>query len=233
MTLPKTVHSTKLFFKKYPYKITFKRLYGFPSAELLNMYKSRWGHYENHWWFPLPINDDDKDKRLRCLRYLKNNFEDIKVHNVSTTGIYFLHKDDFERAKKRYKEYHIEYTEPFIEELPNILEQYPESVELKKSLYFNKYRYKITLTPNRQFKESIAEFLASSLCENENYRLHKNVLAAGGVFSSHATPRRYISYYNTYNIYCKDKIDVEYVTFVACECISKINKVVLIGEIDK
>lgn len=236
MNTPSTVYSTKLFYKKYPYKITYKRLYGFPSAEIIEMYNARCGNGQTRhfdwWWCPLPESDEDKDKRKRCYSYLKNNFKDIKVHNVATTCIYFLTKDDFERAKKRYKELHVEYTEPFIEELPEITEKYPESVEFKKSLYFKNYRYRVTLAPNDDFRTHVAEYLAINFADNENYRLNKNILVAGGVINNH-TVRRYIGYYHTYNLYCKDRIDLEFITFVISECIAKISKVVLIEEIDK
>jgi len=41
------------------------------------------------------------------------------------------------------------------------------------------------------------------------------------------------SIYNTYAIYCREKIDMEMLTFIAGENIAKITKAVLIAEIDK
>lgn len=40
----KLVESTKLFYNKYPYKISYKRLYGFPSKEIIDSYVERTGY---------------------------------------------------------------------------------------------------------------------------------------------------------------------------------------------
>ena len=53
---------SKLFYGEYPYKITYKRLYGFPSG-LFNMSLTGLKTPEEHnWWFDYPSTDDERQE---------------------------------------------------------------------------------------------------------------------------------------------------------------------------
>ena len=66
----KLVESTKLFYNKYPYKISYKRLYGFPSKEIIDSYVERTGY---GWWFDYPLTQEDIIARSNCIRFLRSN----------------------------------------------------------------------------------------------------------------------------------------------------------------
>ena len=54
-----TFKSSKLFYGKYPFKIAYKRLYGFPKNDLLS---DRWG-ITQQWWFDMPDDEIDRNRR--------------------------------------------------------------------------------------------------------------------------------------------------------------------------
>jgi len=232
-----TFKSSKLFYGKYPFKIAYKRLYGFPNTEILN---TRWGlnpHFQ--WWFDLPEGDGDRKRRDNCYRFL-NGFKDVKYNNSSLTHVYFPTREDFERAKKRYKELHEEYHEPFIDNLVEVMDKYTSKVELKKGLYHKKYRYKVTFRFNDYFEAKLGRDLYEMYKDNTNYYLNPNVKRFDPVNIPTRSPT-YGTYgykwrhspYNLYAIYCLEKIDMEMLTFVASENIGVITKAVLIEELDK
>lgn len=237
----KTTKSSKLFYSKYPFKITYKRLFGFPSPRVLLQNPAMiLGEERRHWWFDLPDGEEDYKRRENCLRFLKG-FEDIKYNNSSFTHVYFPTRKSYEHAKKRYKELHTEYHEPMIENLVEVLEKYNSKVELKKSLYHKKYRYKVTFRFNSYFEEKLGLELYEMYKDNANYFLNINIKRFNPTLSNVVNtmnPNRYTyqwrhSPYHMYAIYCLEKIDLEMLTFVAGENISQITKAVLIEEIDK
>ena len=99
LTLP-TNKSTKLFYKKYPYKISYKRLWGIGD------------HYWN--WMAkyngTSIDPEEKALRQRCALWLQTTFGskesgfvgDVKVNNGSYSHLYFLKEEDYLKAKTRY-----------------------------------------------------------------------------------------------------------------------------------
>ena len=56
-----------------------------------------------------------------------------------------------EEAKQRYVDLHKSYSEPLVENLKEVLDSFDRRVELKKSLWFKEYKYKIVFKPNRDF----------------------------------------------------------------------------------
>lgn len=227
----KRCQSTKLFYKIYPYKISYKRLYGFPSPEFVS--QSRWG-----WWFDVPGSPDERTRRDNCYHFLKN-IGKVKFSNSQHTHVYFIEKDEFEKACGRYKDLQIEQCEPFVENLSDILEQYDSSIDIKNNLYHKKYRYKIDLKFNKHLENSLGPMLAETYMDNENYHLNPNVRrfiekepVQQTMTARYTWAFRHSTYHN-YSIYCREHIDMELMTFIASENISKITKAVLKDEIDK
>jgi len=232
LAMLKTYESTKLFYGQYPYKITYVRLYGFPTQSILQ--NERWG-----WWFDVPSDDYDRTRRDNCLKYLRNlSIRGVKFSNSSQTHVYFMDKEVFEKAKKRYKELQREIHVPFIDNLAETLSEYEQNIEIKNSLYHKKYRYKITLKFDKHLENDLGPAIATTYSENENYHLNPNIrrfLDKSTTVQSYGryTYRFRHSTYHTYAIYCREDIDMEMMTFIASENISKITKVVLKDELDK
>lgn len=226
----KLVESTKLFYNKYPYKISYKRLYGFPSKEVIDSYVERTGY---GWWFDYPLTQEDIIARSNCIRFLRSN-SSIKFSNSSMTHVYFEDKDVFALAKTRYRNLQKEIHIPFIDNLSETLNTYADNVEIKNSLYYKKFRYKISLKYNDNLHTSLGPLLIDAYSDNDNYLLNSNVLRFAKEDIT-ITQYRYYKFrhstYNSYNIYCKDHIDMQLMTFVASENITKITKALLKQEI--
>lgn len=229
----KHVESTKLFYKKYPYKIAYKRLYGFPSKEIIDSYVNRTGY---GWWFDYPTTPEDMIARSNCIRFLRSK-PGTKFTNSSMTHVYFEDKDVFELAATRYgklqKEIHI----PFIDNLSETLDAQADNVEIKNSLYYKKFRYKINLKYNNNLHTYLGPLLIDTYSSNDNYLLNTNVrkfAKEDTTIQINNAPYSYKfrhSTYNTYTIYCREYIDMQLMAFVASENITKITKAILIREI--
>ena len=243
LTLP-TNKSTKLFYKKYPYKISYKRLWGIGD------------HYWN--WMAkyngTSIDPEEKALRQRCALWLQTTFGskesgfvgDVKVNNGSYSHLYFLKEEDYLKAKTRYEELHIEYVEPMFDNLQEIIDGHDTNEETRKSLWFNKYRYKIVMKCDEHFEEGLCTDLYEMFKLNENVRLNKNMIelanietstrsippANTGLFRHYGLNRR-LGRWRVYSMFCSDKLDAEYISFVASENISSIHKALLISELDK
>ena len=235
MAKVKVHKSHKLFYREYPYKITYKRLYGFPSPEIVS---NRWGMIgHSNWWFELPADEEDTKRRTNCFHYLRN-LGNVKFMNSSFTHVYFKDKADFEKASKRYAELQTEHHIPVLENLVEVIGKFEANVELKKSLYHKKYKYKVVLKFDRYLEEKLGKDLYDMYSDNPNYYLNVNVrrfaedIPLKTSFSGYQYRWRH-SYYHTYAIYCYEKIDMELLTFVASENISKITKAMLLDDLDK
>lgn len=235
MSEVKIFKSAKLFYNEYPYKIAYKRLYGFPSKDIISPFREELGH---NWWFDYPEDEDDLYRRLNCYHYLKN-LKTTKFNNSAWTHVYFKDTDEFERAKGRYKELQQEHHVPVFDNLQEVIGKFKSNVELKKSLFHKRFRYKVTLKFNEYLEEKLGKDLYDMYNDNENYFLNINVKRFREDIkptSAYTGVYRYTwrhSPYHLYAIYCYDKIDMEMLTFVASENISKITKAVLFDEIDK
>lgn len=241
----KKINSTKLFYNEYPYKISYKRLYGFPKRELMkqDLVSTLLGtnvNWESQWWFDYPSNDEDLARRTHCKDYIRS-LDGTKMMNSSMTHVYFKDKSVFETACKRYRELQQEHHIPLIDNLEEIINGFKTNVDLKKSLYHKKYRYKVTLRFDKHFEEKLGPSLYDMYQSNSNYHLNPNVLRFSPENSMKVPSTLYSGYryrwrhsaYHVYAIYCREKIDMEMLSFVASENIAKITKAVLINEIDK
>ena len=230
----KHVESTKLFYKKYPYKISYKRLYGFPSKEIINSYADRTGY---GWWFDYPETPEDMIARANCIRFLRSK-PGTKFANSSMTHVYFEDKDVFELATTRYRNLQQEIHIPFIDNLSETLDAQEDNVEIKNNLYYKKFRYKISLKYNNNLHVSLGPLLVDTYSGNDNYLLNTNVrrfTKEDITIPLNSTHYRYKfrhSAYNSYTIYCREYIDVQLMAFVASENITKITKAILRHEID-
>lgn len=235
------IKSTKLFYNEYPYKIAYKRLYGFPPHTILKSsnFSFLMGSPEyNNWWGDIPNTEDDKQRRANCHSFLKG-IEDTKFMNGSFTHVYFKTIEGFNKAKSRYDDLQSEHHIPIIDNLVEVVNGFSANIDLKKSLYHKKFRYKVTIKFNDHLEEKLGPSLYDMYKDNDNYHLNPNMKRFSPNASTVRTSWSGYTYqyrhslYNSYSIYCREKIDMEMLTFVAGENIAKITKAVLISEIDK
>ena len=239
------IKATKLFFNEYPYKISYLRLMRFPTDTILrSMNFNLLLDNEDYggWWGDIPKTDEEKQRRTNCVTFLKS-LGDIKVMNSAYTHVYFKTEDSFNKACGRYVDLQTEHHEPIIDNLAEVINGFDANVDLKRNLYHKKYRYKVTLRFNKHLEEKLGPSLYDMYKDNDNYYLNPNVKKFDGQNHSRQTGNPFGAYrytytfrhsvYNTYAIYCREKIDMEMLTFVAGENISKITKAVLIDDLDK
>jgi hypothetical protein len=211
--MPLEETSTKLFYNIYPYRITYPRL-----GRLHRFY------FENN-----EPSEHSREMRNNCITYLKNEFKGrIKFNHGYHTQAYFLEEEDFEKAKshKESQQLHIKYTTPLFPDLKEILDKFDANIQLRKSLFFKKFKYKVEISFNFQNFPALCDDLYSTFGDNPNYAVSGNIKSVTRRFG-------YYGSWATYSMYCKDKIDVEYFTFVFGENIKSITKAVLISELDK
>jgi hypothetical protein len=210
---PNTETTTKLFYKIYPYRITYPRLGRLPYF------------YQN----ANEPSDYAQLKRTICLQYLKKEFKgNIKFNHGYHTHAYFLKEEDFKKAKehKEFKELHLKYTIPLFPDLKEILDKFDSNVALRKSLYLRKYKYKVEIGYNYNNFPVLCDELFEIFGDNPNYSVSGNIKSVTRRFG-------YYGSWATYSMYCKDKIDVEYFTFLFGENIKSISKAVLVSDLDK
>lgn len=235
------VKATKLFYNEYPYKISYLRLARFPSETALrsmNFTLLLDGEDYGGWWGDIPKTEEEKQRRTNCVTFLKS-LGDVKFAHSAFTHVYFKDKDSFDKACNRYEDLQTERHTPIIANLAEVINGFDANIDLKRSLYHRKYKYKVTLKFNKHLEEKLGPSLYDMYIDNDNYHLNPNVKKFDG--QSHYRGNSYGGYrytyrhsvYNTYAIYCRERIDMEMLTFVAGENISKITKAVLIDEIDK
>lgn len=239
------VKATKLFYNEYPYKISYLRLMRFPSETVLrsmNFTLLLDGENYGGWWGDIPKTEEEKQRRTNCVTFLKS-LGDVKFSNSAFTHVYFKTQDSFDKACGRYEDLQTERHTPIIDNLAEVINGFDANIDLKRSLYHKKYRYKVTLKFNKHLEEKLGPSLYDMYKDNDNYHLNPNVKKFDGQTHTRPSGNPYGTYrytytfrhsvYNTYAIYCRERIDMEMLTFVAGENISKITKAVLIDEIDK
>lgn len=224
---------SKLFYGEYPYKITYKRLYGFPSAFInMSLYGDKEPN-EHNWWFDYPKTDEERQERANCHRFLSKSFEDLKFNNGSHTHVYFKDKQDYLKASQRYPGLQTSRAEPIVDNLAEIYDKSEKRIIIKPSLYFKRYQYKVTFKANKHFLNNVGKDVHDMYRDNGNYRLNSNMKKFDYRYVARNQGKYIHSPYNLYAIYCLDEIDMQMVSFVASECISTITKVLLLSNLDK
>ena len=205
--------TTKLFYNIYPYRITYPRL------GRLHRFYFQGNEPSNH----------SMEMRQKCLTYLKKEFKgNIKFNHGYHTHAYFLKEEDFEKAKsdKESQQLHIKYTTPLFPNLKEILDKFDANITLRKTLFLRKFKYKVEIKFNFQNFPELCDDLYATFRDNTNYAVSGNIKSVTRRFG-------YYGSWATYSMYCKEKIDVEYFTFMFGENIKSITKTVLISELDK
>lgn len=236
------IKSAKLFYNKYPYKISYVRLYGFPqthhSSGIPISMLSPTLQNTMDWWFDIPKTEDDRQRRSNCLLFL-NGLTGIKFMNSGYTHVYFETKEEFDKARVRYTDLQDENYIPILDNLAEIIANQDTNIDVKAKLYHRKFRYKVSLRFDQNLEERLGPSLFELYHDNSNYHLNPNLLRFDPLHDGTRTSYSGYTYhfrhslYNSYVIYCKEYIDMQLLTFVAGENISKITKAVLIDEIDK
>ena len=205
--------TTKLFYNIYPYRITYPRL-----GRLHRFY------FQNN-----EPSEYSLEMRNNCFSYLKSRFKGrIKFNHGYHTHAYFLKEEDFEKAKsdKESQQLHIKYTTPLFSNLKEILDKFDANITLRKTLFLRKFKYKVEIKFNFQNFPELCDDLYATFRDNTNYAVSGNIKSVTRRFG-------YYGSWATYSMYCKEKIDVEYFTFMFGENIKSITKTVLISELDK
>lgn len=205
--------TTKLFYNIYPYRITYPRL-----GRLHRFY------FQNN-----EPSEYSLEMRNNCFSYLKSRFKGrIKFNHGYHTHAYFLKEEDFEKAKsdKESQQLHIKYTTPLFPNLKEILDKFDANITLRKTLFLRKFKYKVEIKFNFQNFPELCDDLYATFRDNTNYAVSGNIKSVTRRFG-------YYGSWATYSMYCKEKIDVEYFTFMFGENIKSITKAVLISELDK
>jgi len=166
---------TKLFYNLYPYRITYPRLGNLPR------FYYRVEKPSEHSWMI----------RKQCHDYLKKEFKGrIKFNNGYHTHAYFLKKEDYLKAKEEFKELHVKYTEPLFPDLKDILDKFDSNVDLRKSLYLKKHRYKVELLYTIGTFADVCDDINETFKDNTNYAVSGNIKSVTkrfGYYGSWAT----------------------------------------------
>lgn len=222
-----TTYTHKLYFKKYQYRIKFKRLHRFPNLERLGIPASRW----EEWWGERLPTEEDREQRLACLEAIIDSGVERKVSTSTYTFVYLTNEDDYNVVKDICPEYQIERTEPSRSDLLELQDKYPSTTEFKKALYFKKYRYKVTLRYSDHFRDHLARQILDIFKDSEHIRLDKKISSMLDPHTYGFSPWRF--HYAEYNVYCESEEDISYFSFIASESITSVKKAILFSELDK
>jgi hypothetical protein len=211
---PIHVQGTKLFYKKYPYKIVI--------SKKLSTRSISWQRRSSEEAIFQSITENNFYKTKRLVREDATGavFKDkIRVREEMDMSVFFVNKEDYELGVKRYGIAIKEVTEPFREDLTQLVGGLNKRVEIRKSLYFKEYKYRVDFTVPYSYgtaasgkKDSLYKEL-SSFFKDDPVGQRAGMNSVLEYFMKHAN--RY--YYSTYSMLFNDESDVAYVAFVLDE----------------
>ena len=121
-------YTSKLYFKKYPYKIVFLRSGSIASRA----WPDGWSPYECTKW----LNRKKSDFRVYTRVKIQKRIRQVTV----TMALFLYSKKDYDLAIKKYKNYIVSITEPFLEAHIDLLKDNTHTV-LRPTLIYNRFRY--------------------------------------------------------------------------------------------
>jgi hypothetical protein len=211
---PTRVQGTKLFYKKYPYKIVISKALStksIPRNRRVNDEEIFRDITENNFY---------NTKRLIREDETSDIFKDkIRVREEWNVSVFFTNKEDYDLGVKRYGIAISEVTEPFREDLTQLVGGLNKRVEIRKSLYFKEYKYRVDFTipysygSNASGKKSALYKELSRFFKDDPVGQRAGMNGVLEYFMKHA--HRY--YYSIYSMLFNDESDVAYVAFMLDE----------------
>ena len=226
----------KPYYNQYTYRIRYNKIGGFTERFLkyaLGLTKHTtdsgywlyWAQYYIDKYYPSSL-DEYTELVETCTRLslLQEEYpKRIKiVHNKHSTLAYFTDEEVFEKCKKIGKKHQIEYSLPYSDNLLEMNNDLLKEEELRKTLYFKKYEYKVFIDLFNHDLESIDDFL-TSLKDSED--VHFNSALAAYFESIRAK-----FYYTDYIIYCKDRDTLTYVLLMGSSIIKSYKRAVPLSD---
>lgn len=225
----KEIQSTKLFYNKYKYRIKTKGRYDYMCETQLNSADYRAIHIESI----------EKAHKIRnkVEKYLKDNNVDFRSRTESGMSVFLNDEEVFESLKKIHYDDIREVSVPYRDDLPEVLGDLPNEVEVRKSLYFGQYRYKMIFRPDESYDsvatESIREFLKNADFE---YCFDSNIQYSSANPNKAKTKNGYSANlygWKDYYIMFKDEETVSYAAMMISNIrIKKVKQVVLTTELE-
>jgi uncharacterized phage-like protein YoqJ len=229
---------TKPFYKKYKFRIRTKLILNFYdkyleyalNPSMMGSEKSRSFGYSVHFTVRhYPSTEDELARRLglhdQIEKLSQTNKGEIKVRNDSiNTLVYITSKELYEQIKNfaNYREFAIDECEPAFEDYDEVKSKLSVTQEIRKCLYYERHRYKITMVPGHDANlEDVISFreMATTL---DNIYISPNL--------AEAHKRRYWQY-STLAVACDDEETASYLAMIGGDMVCSVKKAVLIDEL--
>lgn len=209
---PTRVQGTKLFYKKYPYKIVI--------SKHLTTKSIPWNRRSSDEAIFRSITENNfyKTKQLVRKDATSDIFKDkVRVREEMDMSVFFANKEDYDLGVKRYGIAIKEVTEPFREDLTQLVGGLNKRVEIRKSLYFKQYKYRVDFTIPYGYgsngkRDALYKEL-SKFFKNDPVGQRAGMNSTLEYFMKYAN--RY--YHSTYSMLFNDESDVAYVAFMLDE----------------
>jgi hypothetical protein len=120
-------YSTKLYYYKFPY--------------IVELEGNHWYHKPDNW-----------ENVYKTLKNMSTSWSDYDIVHRNTMRVYIKTKELFDTVVNNYTEEIISVTQPYNDNLDVLKDA---TKDLRASLYYNKYRYKISLTGHSMPREKI------------------------------------------------------------------------------
>jgi hypothetical protein len=214
---PIHVQGTKLFYKKYPYKIVISKKLSTRSIPSIPWQRRS---SDEAIFRSITENNFYKTKQLVREDATSDIFKDkVRVREEMDMSVFFANKEDYDLGVKRYGIAIKEVTEPFREDLTQLVGGLNKRVEIRKSLYFKEYKYRVDFTIPYSYGTSAGGKKDALYKELSRFFKDDPVGQRAGMnsllewYMKHGN--RY--YHSTYSMLFNDESDVAYVAFMLDE----------------
>ncbi len=141
-------YTTRLFYKKYPYRLMLERV---TTANDVS-YSNGWTHHGCKTW----LVTNGVDHRIYSSVRYKGRKRSPSTTVVVTASIFLLNKDDFDQCVSKWQDYVKSATVPYDESHVDVLKD-NTSVIIRERLLYKKYRYVIDFS--RKYGESLDDLI--------------------------------------------------------------------------
>lgn len=176
-------------------------------------------------------------KKLNALCLLSNN--EMKLRHSDNTIIYCQTEEDYLKACSIIGDYAVEFNEPAVKNISEVIDKLGSIEELRTCLYYNKYTYKIHLSVG--YKSTLDELrdVRDQLRNIDNVFLNVGfdrlplVDSANNIQNYFSATNHNRNYWRSskYAVACKDEATASYISFIVGDRIDKITKAVLLKNI--
>jgi hypothetical protein len=172
LTIP-IEYSTKIFFKEYPYRIKYlTRMSNRDSRKWLSdSERAELDVFERNGIFKSP-----NAFKLMMDKIAFNSKPRMNCHDKSRSVLcYFENEEDFLKAQGINSTWIMELTVPALENLSEVTNNLGSTEELRKTLYWRKYRHKLDLKNSDDFRKNSVVELGDRLTEMEGVRMNSGL----------------------------------------------------------